>query len=48
MTSLNLLVGYGSDDSNISETTEIIELPESEEPAKANNFFQVVDDSSSG
>ncbi|KAI9564807.1 hypothetical protein GHT06_008548 [Daphnia sinensis] len=50
MTSLNLLVGYGSDDSDSSETTEKIELPLPEEPAitKTNNFFQIVDDSSSG
>ncbi|XP_057370060.1 uncharacterized protein LOC130691166 [Daphnia carinata] len=50
MTSLNLLVGYGSDESDTSETTENIELPLPEESAttKKTNFFQIVDDSSSG
>lgn len=48
MTSLNLLVGYGSDDSDTSETIEKIELPEEPAITKTNNFFQIVDDSSSG
>jgi hypothetical protein len=53
MTSLNLLVGYGSDSSESSgtETKESTQTELAEDPVKSkieNNFFQVFDDSSSG
>lgn len=53
MTSLNLLEGYGSDNSTESSETEIEtkESTQTEDSVKSkikNNYFQVQDDSSSG
>lgn len=50
MTSLNLLVSYGSDESS-SEATEtdlVSTLAQTKEEPQSENFFQADDDSSTG